>query len=93
MYGRADVVGNPTELGVGEGPCAAAERRLRLQNLHRQTGAGAHDGGGQAVGSAADHGDVHARDSAALHLRDSPGPQLAILPPTTRRMQPIRLTA
>ncbi len=59
MHSRADVVENVAELGVGQGPRAASQRRLGFENLHRQTGPGTDDGGGQAVGPAADHGDVH----------------------------------
>ena len=59
MHGRTDVVGDAGEFGVGQGARTAAQRRLRLEHLHRQTGAGTDDGGGQAVGSAADDGDVH----------------------------------
>ena len=67
MHGRTDVVGDAGELRVGEGPRAAPEGRLGLEYLHRQTGAGTDDSRGQAVGSAADDGDVHARHSPARH--------------------------
>ena len=34
MHSRADVMGNFAELGVGQGPRAASQRRLRFENLH-----------------------------------------------------------
>ena len=49
----------PGNSGSGEGARTAAQRRLGLEHLHRQAGPGADDGGRQAVGSAADDGDVH----------------------------------
>lgn len=48
-----------TELGIGQCSATAAEGGLGLQNLHFQSGPGAHHGGGKPVGAAADDGDVH----------------------------------
>ena len=51
---------HPGEFGVGQGACPAAERGLGFEHLHRQTGPRADDSGSEAVGPAADDGDVHA---------------------------------
>ena len=45
---------------VRRAACAAARRRLGLDDTHRQTGSSTDDSGSQPVGPAADDGDVHA---------------------------------
>ncbi|BBX39376.1 hypothetical protein MSIM_08270 [Mycobacterium simiae] len=59
MHGRADVVFNSGKFWVGRGAGPATQRLLCLDDLHFESSAGTYDGGGQAVGSAADDGDVH----------------------------------
>ncbi len=56
---RAHVVQDSRRVLVGRGAGAAAEGRLRLDDLHFQARAGADDRRRQPVGPAADDGDVH----------------------------------
>ena len=51
-------------IGVGCGARALAKGRLSFDDLHFQAGPGADYGSGQAVGSAADDGDVGASITA-----------------------------
>ena len=59
MHGRTEVVQDAREVRVGQRAGPTAERGLRLEYLHRQTGARADNGRRQAIGTTADDGDVH----------------------------------
>jgi hypothetical protein len=56
---RAHVVYDSRKVQVGRGAGAAAEGRLGLDDLHFQTCPRADHSCGEAVGPAADDGDVH----------------------------------
>ena len=55
MHGRSEIVPEAGQRQF-QGACGAAGLRLRLENVHHQTGLGQNDGRGQTIGACADDG-------------------------------------